>query len=62
MGGADSVGCDAAKEAVRAVLKDVIAKSPALSEVRGTALYVRLFGEHAANEQIVELMDIVDSE
>lgn len=37
--GADAVGCGAAKEAVRAVLKDVIANNPALSEVRGTALY-----------------------
>jgi hypothetical protein len=27
-----------------------------------SAVIVRLFGEHAANEQIVELMDIVDGE
>ncbi len=37
--GTDAVGCGAAKEAVRAVLKDVIASNPALSEVRGVAFY-----------------------
>ena len=37
--GTDAVGCGAAKQAVRAVLKDVIANNPAPSTVRGTALY-----------------------
>jgi hypothetical protein len=35
----DAVDCGAAKEAVRAVLKDVIAANPALTEVRGVALF-----------------------
>jgi len=37
--GTDAGGCGAAKEAVRAVLKDVIASNPALREVRGVAFY-----------------------
>jgi hypothetical protein len=65
--GTEAVGCDAAKEAVRAVLQDVIASSPAINRIIGVALFdtekdaiIRSLGTfNAAKAAISEIPNLV---